>query len=185
MMLRAALQLAAALLPVYAAQTLFVRPQAANPTAPFIFNALSSLLTLWPNAYHHNGHTLIPGTLAAYTPLYHARKDTAPPASPEWFAFDAEMSHAIMVLRGGPTFLSTYRTTRESRVLYFDGMSAGWASTGWLDTQEALLRGASTKNRAGKKEEGQWGDDYRRAQRLCDWAASRNVDGFVRMDAGL
>ncbi|KAF7975154.1 hypothetical protein HWV62_10327 [Athelia sp. TMB] len=184
MILQAALHLAAALLPVYAAQIPFARPQTANSTAPFVFNALSSLLTLWPNAYHHNGHTLVPGTLAAYTPLYHARKDTAPPASPEWFAFDAEMSHAIMVLRGGPTFLSTYRTTRESRILYFDGMSAGWASTGWLDTQEVLLRGADIGDGKAKKKEVQWWDDYGRADRLCDWAASRNIDGFVRMDAG-
>ncbi|KAF7975606.1 hypothetical protein HWV62_9183 [Athelia sp. TMB] len=184
MPLLAALQLAVAL-PIYAAQTRFTLAPPANSTAPFIFNALSSLLSLWPNTYHHNGHTIVPGTLAAHTPLYHARKDTAPPSSPEWFAFDAEMSHTIMVLRGGPTFLSTYRTTQESRVLYFDGMSAAWGSTGWLDTQEVLLSGASTVNTLGvEKEEIRWMDDYGRAQRLCEWAASRDVDGFVRMNAG-
>jgi hypothetical protein len=28
-------------------------------------------------------------------------------------------------------------------------------------------------------------DDYGRADKLCEWAKSRDVEGFVRMNAGL
>lgn len=157
--------------------------QVINSTAPFIFNSLSSLLQLWPNTYHQNGHTIIPGTLEPFTLLYHTRKDTNPPSSPEWFAFDAEMSHTIMVPRGGPTYLITYRTTKPSRVLYFDGMSAAWGS-GWLDSQDVLFRGAS-EEAINDMDEYSWMDDWDLAQKLCGWALSRNIEGFVRMNAGL
>lgn len=152
-------------------------------TASFVFNSLSSLLAVWPNTYHQNGHTIIPGTLAPFTLLYHARKDTTnPPPSPEWFAFDPEMSYAIMARRNGPTYLSTFRSVRPTRVIYFDGMSAAWGSTGWLDTQEVLLRG---KGKNGTDDDINWNADYSRARRLCEWAATRNVEGFVRMNVGL
>ncbi|KZP03672.1 hypothetical protein FIBSPDRAFT_879247 [Athelia psychrophila] len=154
-----------------------------HSTAPFIFNSLSSLLQLWPNTYHQNGHTIVPGTLQPFTLLYHGRKDTDPPQSPEWFAFDPEMSHTLMVLLGGPTYLITYRTTKPARVLYFDGMSAAWGSLGWMDTQEVLLRGAGTKG-PQEKDEICWMDDYKCAKKLCKWASSRNIEGFVRMNAG-
>lgn len=188
MLLWVALQLVLAFVLAQAEQTPFMLSTlrtelVANSTAPFIFNSLSSLLQLWPNIYHHNGHTIIPGTLKPFTLLYHARKDTDPPPSPEWFAFDAEMSHTIMVLRGGPTYLTTYRTTKHAKVLYFDGMSAAWG-TGWMDSQEVLLRGASAKGMKDK-DEYRWMDDWGRAQKLCDWASSKNIEGFVRMNAGL
>ncbi|KZP03671.1 hypothetical protein FIBSPDRAFT_941396 [Athelia psychrophila] len=155
-----------------------------HSTAPFIFNSLSSLLQLWPNTYHQNGHTIVPGTLQPFTLLYHARKDTAPPPSPEWFAFDPEMSHTLMVLFSGPTYLTTYRTTKPTRVLYFDGMSAAWGNLGWMDTQEALLRGADANGTSQDKDKISWVDDYKRAKKLCKWASSRNIEGFVRMNAG-
>ncbi|KZP03670.1 hypothetical protein FIBSPDRAFT_844726 [Athelia psychrophila] len=159
-------------------------PLSNHSTAPFIFNSLSSLLQLWPNTYHQNGHAIVPGILQPFTLLYHARKDTNPPQSPEWFAFDPEMSHTIMVLRSGPTYLTTYRTTKPVRVLYFDGMSAALGGLGWMDTQEVLLRGAGAKGTSWEKDEIRWMDDYDRAQKLCKWASSRNIEGFVRMNAG-
>ncbi|KAJ6500467.1 hypothetical protein C8R45DRAFT_977819 [Mycena sanguinolenta] len=149
-------------------------------TAPFIFNSLSGLLTQWPNTVHGTGHSIVPGLLHPFTLLYHARQDAqSPPPSPEWLAWDPEMSYAIMVSRGGQTHLTTYRTTRPAKILYFDGMSAAWGS-GWLDSQHMFIYGMS-KN--GSKDTNWW-DDYGRADRLCEWGKSRDIEGFVRMNAG-
>lgn len=165
------------------AQLASARTNSDNSTAPFIFNTVASLLKQWPNTYHPNGHTIIPGTIAPFTLLYHARKDTlSPPPSPEWFAFDSEMSHAIMVPRAGPSYLSTFRTVRDIKIVYFDGMSAACGGSGWLDTQEVLIRG---KGRDGTDDNINWHDDYGRAEKLCEWAETRDVEGFVRMNMGL
>lgn len=85
-----------------------------------------------------------------------------------------------MLPRGGKTHLITYRTTRPANVLYFDGMSAAWGE-GWLDSQHMFIFGMS-KN--GSKDISWW-DDYGRAEKLCEWAKSRDIEGFVRMNAGL
>ncbi|KAJ7090251.1 hypothetical protein B0H15DRAFT_779311 [Mycena belliarum] len=151
-----------------------------DSTAPFIFNGLSSLLTQWSNTVHGTGrHSIVPGVLQPFTLLYHAREDALLPPSPEWLAWDVEMSYGIMVPRGGQTHLLTYRTTRPANVLYFDGMSAAWGP-GWLDSQHMFIFGTSanaSKNIA-------WWDDYGRAEQLCDWAKTREIEGFVRMNAG-
>ncbi|KAJ7184230.1 hypothetical protein C8R46DRAFT_1063352 [Mycena filopes] len=138
-----------------------------NSTAPFVFNSLSSLLTQCSRILH------------PFTLLYHARQDSELPPSPEWVAWDPEMSFAIMTPRGGQTHLITYRTTRPANIIYFDGMSAAWGP-GWLDSQHMFLYGTS-KNAS---KDLSWWDDYARAENLCDWAKSRNVEGFVRMNAG-
>ncbi|KAJ7093201.1 hypothetical protein C8R44DRAFT_815835 [Mycena epipterygia] len=149
-------------------------------TAPFIFNGLSSLLTQWPNTIHGTGHSIVPGILQPFTLLYHAREDSLlPPPSPEWLAWDVEMSTGIMLPRGGKTHLITYRTTRPANVLYFDGMSAAWGE-GWLDSQHMFIFGMSNN---GSKDISWW-DDYGRAEKLCEWAESRDIEGFVRMNAG-
>lgn len=156
-----------------------------NITAPFVFNSLTSLLRQWPNTYHPNGHTIIPGVLKPYTTLYHARKDVSiPPPSPEWLAFDYEMSYALVVPANGPTYLSTYVNTHPANIIYFDGMSGAVGTTriGWSDSQEVLV---SQKGKNGSDETIIWWDDYVRAGRLCEWAKKRDVDGFVRMNAGL
>ncbi|KAI5899257.1 uncharacterized protein SCHCODRAFT_02604621 [Schizophyllum commune H4-8] len=152
-----------------------------STVAPFIFNELSSLLAQWPNTWHPNGHSIIPGTLSPYTTLYHARKDDIlPTPSPEWLAFDPEMSYAVMASKiPGPTYLRTYRTTRLARILYFNGMSAAWGP-GWLDTQHAVMAGKGLANATQPA----WWDDYGRAQGLCEWGASRGVEGIVRMNGG-
>ncbi|KAL1742104.1 hypothetical protein HDZ31DRAFT_84369 [Schizophyllum fasciatum] len=154
---------------------------ASSTVAPFIFNELSSLLMQWPNTRHPNGHSIVPGELAPHTTLYHARKDAVSPTpSPEWLAFDAEMSYAVMASKlPGPTILRTYRTTRSARVLYFNGMSAAWGA-GWLDTQHAVIAGKGAANATGPA----WWDDYGRARGLCEWVAPRGVEGIVRMNGG-
>lgn len=159
-----------------------------SKTANFVFNGLASLLQLFPNAIHQNGHTICPAIIRAHTPLYHARHEDRPtPPSPEWLAFDPEMSYAISehfplfgaytitILRGllctvagtssSDTFLWTYTASRDLRVLYFDGMSAALGDTGMLDTQEVLLarRGGVVGGRG-------WFDDYERLRSLCVWA---------------
>ncbi|KAJ7261365.1 hypothetical protein B0H12DRAFT_1106458 [Mycena haematopus] len=129
--------------------------------ASFIFNSLSGLLTQWPNTVHGTGHSIVPGLLQPFTLLYHARQDSqSPPPSPEWLAWDPEMSYAIMVI-------------------YLDGMSAAWGP-GWLDSQHMFIYGMS----ANGSKDTNWWDDYGRARHLCEWAKSRNVEGFVRMNAG-
>lgn len=129
------------------------------------------------------GHSIVPGILHPFTLLYHARQDALLPPSPEWLAWDVEMSYAIMVPRGGPTHLLTYRTTGPARIIYLDGMSAAWGP-GWLDSQHMFIYGMS-KNGNKNISWWDWMDDYGRAAKLCEWAKSRDVEGFVRMNAGL
>ncbi|KIK56287.1 hypothetical protein GYMLUDRAFT_230368 [Collybiopsis luxurians FD-317 M1] len=155
-----------------------------NSTAPYIFNELYSLLIHWPNTFHPNGHTIVPGELEPYTLLYHARKDPqVPPPSPEWLAFDPEMSYAVMASKiPGPTYLYTYRTVKSAKVLYFNGMSAAWGD-GWLDTQYSVITGKGKTNGSREREVSLW-DDYGRARALCEWGRPRGFDGIVRMNAG-
>ncbi|KIY48301.1 hypothetical protein FISHEDRAFT_43573 [Fistulina hepatica ATCC 64428] len=155
---------------------------ALNSTAPFVFNELYSLLTQWPNVLHPNGHVVIPGELAAYTLMYHSRKDTdVPPPSPEWFAFDPEMSYAIMATKlPGPTYWTTWRTLRPAKIVYLDGMAAAWGE-GWLDSQHALIAGTSKQNATSQIS---IFDDYARAGKLCELFTPMDVDGIIRMNGG-
>nr|GAT51080.1 predicted protein [Mycena chlorophos] len=150
-----------------------------DSVAPFIFNGLSGLLTQWPNTVHGNGHSIVPGILHPFTMLYHGRQDAKLPPSPEWLAWDPEMSFAIMVPRGGETHLATYRTMQPANIVYFDGMSAAWGD-GWLDSQHMFMYGLSPKD--GKTTN--WWDDYGRAAKLCEWGKPRDIDAIVRMNAG-
>lgn len=154
-----------------------------NSTAPYIFNALSASLSQWPNTYHQNGHSIIPGILEPFTLLYHARRTPILPPSPEWFAFDPEMSFGIMGGMGGQTYMLTYQTTRPAKVVYFDGMSAALSETaGWLDAQDALV--ARRGGQDGPRDYFVY-DEYTRAHKLCEWGKPYNVEGFVRMNSGL
>ncbi|TFY69901.1 hypothetical protein EVJ58_g137 [Rhodofomes roseus] len=183
-------RIVAALLPgvALAAQQPFVQPAhdlelpSDNSSAPFIFNALSGLLQQWPNTYHWNGHTIVPGTLEPFTLLYHARRDPDIPDAEEWFAFDPEMSYGIMGGRG-LTFMLTYQTLRPVKVIYFDGMSASLSDSGWLDSQEVILSGKGKGDNTPMEGGGVFGED-RRLRGLCKWARKFNVEGIVRMNAG-
>jgi len=157
-----------------------------NSTARFIFNDVAFLLSQWPNTGHPNGHTLAFGEISTHTLLYHARKDTLEPPlpSPEWLAFDPEMSYAIEASRlpWGQPYLHTYRTKRPAKILYFNGMSAAWGE-GWVDAQHVVVAGG--KSKANATENLDWWDDFGRAQGLCKWAIPLGVDGILRMNAGL
>ncbi|CAK5279371.1 unnamed protein product [Mycena citricolor] len=156
-----------------------VRIESQSTHAPYIFNGLAGLLTQWSNTLHPNGHSIVPGTLHPFTTLYHAREDPDFPPSPEWLAWDPEMSFGIMAPRAGETHLLTFRTTAEANVVYFDGMSAAWGP-GWLDSQHMFIYGA----KEGREKDIRLFDDYERADRLCEWAKLWDIDGIVRMNAG-
>jgi hypothetical protein len=82
-------------------------------TGNLIFNALASLLQQLPNTLHPNGHTIVPAVVRAQTTLFHAYPsirdnpvrvavgdvilfvDSRLQCSPEWLAFQPEMSMAI------------------------------------------------------------------------------------------
>ncbi|TFK54142.1 hypothetical protein OE88DRAFT_1654651 [Heliocybe sulcata] len=152
--------------------------------ANYIFNALASLLQQLPNNLHPSGHTIVPAIIDAHTLLYHARPVKTGPPSPEWLAFDAEMSYSIMsgLPWGDGPHLSTYAATRDLKVLYFDGESAVLNGNGALDTQEVVIE------RKGQVPPPGWGwwDDYGRLDRLCKWKNDSKlyIDGFIRMNAG-
>jgi len=101
---------------------LFPRLNFSSPS-PLIFHSTLGLLQQWPNTFFPAGHTIAPCTVAKHTNLYHARMGTSAPPSPEWFAFDAEMSYWIAG-NMPDSHLLTYRTTRDVKCLYFDGTSA-------------------------------------------------------------
>ncbi|KAL5641669.1 hypothetical protein ACGC1H_001966 [Rhizoctonia solani] len=143
-----------------------------------IFNEVNGLLRQWGNALRPNGFSVTLASIPSHTLLYHARTDPDEPSSPEWFAFDPEMSYGIYGGRQNTSvFLRTYRTTSPlDRLLYFNGLSAALTFSGTLDSQDLLTFTL-------------WSDpfgDYARAARLCAWAKhpSRNIKGFVRTNAG-
>ncbi|CUA68578.1 hypothetical protein RSOLAG22IIIB_07955 [Rhizoctonia solani] len=143
-----------------------------------IFNEVNGLLRQWGNALRPNGFSVTLASVPSHTLLYHARTDPDEPVSPEWFAFDPEMSYGIYGGRQNTSvFLRTYRTTSPlDRLLYFDGLSAALTFSGTLDAQD-LLTSNSSSDPFG---------DYARAERLCAWAKhpNRNIKGFIRTNAG-
>lgn len=73
-------------------------------------------------------------------------------------------------------YLQTYRTSRQLRLLYLDGMSAAKTQLGTLDFQDLVLLNGTIQN-----------SDYERAQSLCavamqEWSSS--INGFIRMEGG-
>lgn len=159
---------------------------------PHLFASIPTLLQQWGNTMFPNGHALVAVEIPAYTPLYHGLispvdRDPEPP-SPEWLAFDLEMSYGIMG-SSRDSFLLTYQTTRPIRALYFDGESAALMGLGQLDTQMLQLFG----NVSGPGGGGFMGlgDEYQRAHGLCDWLEAAGLrgrgwgfEGVVRMNAG-
>ncbi|KIX96745.1 uncharacterized protein Z520_07464 [Fonsecaea multimorphosa CBS 102226] len=158
-------------------------------TAPHIFSSLRYLLEQWPNTYIPNGHSIVPCSIPAFTNLYHGRRDEKLPQSPEWFAFDAEMSYGIMGSSRN-SHLLTYQNVRPVQALYFDGMSAALMGSGPLDSQMVFLCGNTTCSSGGEGWRGLF-DEYARATALCDWVRRNElgglgwgIEGVVRMNAG-
>lgn len=161
-----------------------------SSAAPHHFHSIHSLLQQWPNTFFPNGHTLAPGTIPAFTKLYHGRMDAEPPPSPEWLAFDLDMSYGIMGSSWNSHML-TYQTTRPVKALYFDGESAALMGTGQLDSQMLHIYG----NTSGPDSRGRFGGglwpEYARAIGLCQWLDEAGLgrlgwgfEAVVRMNAG-
>ncbi|KIW27497.1 uncharacterized protein PV07_07231 [Cladophialophora immunda] len=187
----------AALHPAVSAQQIPLKSSVHEPpsfdftsTAPHIFSSLRYLLEQWPNTYIPNGHSIVPCEIPAFTNLYHGRRDEKLPSSPEWFAFDAEMSYGIMGSSRN-SHLLTYQNVRPVQCLYFDGMSAALMGTGPLDSQMVFLCGNTTCSEGAN---GTWHslfDEYARAMALCEWVQKNElgglgwgIEGIVRMNAG-
>ncbi|CUS12694.1 unnamed protein product [Tuber aestivum] len=169
--------------------------------SPFIFTSLQGLLSQWANVYAPMGFSVVPGVVPPQTLLYHARRDGDAPPKMEWLAFDPEMSYGIFAARKKPLFLNTYSSTRELKVLYFDGGSAVLCPSK-TDAQDVILHGKVHGREAwcpedsvdGEHDGGGDGDDgrdrrpvaydYTRARELCEWGSGIGVEGFVRMDTG-
>lgn len=162
---------------------------------PHLFASVPTLLHQWGNTMFPNGHGLAAVEIPAYTLLHHgllSPVDADPePPSPEWLAFDLEMSYGIMG-SARDSFLLTYQTTRPVRALYFDGESAALMGLGQLDTQMLQLFGnVSGPARGGGRPFVGLGDEYLRAHGLCDWLEAAGLrgrgwgfEGVVRMNAG-
>ncbi|KIW87094.1 uncharacterized protein Z519_12205 [Cladophialophora bantiana CBS 173.52] len=158
--------------------------------APHVFSSLRYLLDQWPNTYIPNGHSIVPCEVPAFTNLYHGRRDEKLPSSPEWLAFDAEMSYGIMGSSRN-SHLLTYQNMRPAHCLYFDGMSAALMGTGPLDSQMVFLCGNTTCSQGRNETWRGLLDEYSRATALCDWVQKNKlgslgwgIEGIVRMNAG-
>ncbi|KAK4194924.1 hypothetical protein QBC40DRAFT_259524 [Triangularia verruculosa] len=147
--------------------------------APFIFDSVQGLLQQWPNSFASNGHSIVAGTIAPVTALYHAKHAPGPPKKPTFFAFDAEMS--VSIYGGfGRSCLHVYQTTRPLNIIYFDGQSAALTPLGTLDSQIAVLQGYVPLD----PDYDLVYDDDQRAFDLCVLANKLGIDGVVRMNAG-
>jgi hypothetical protein len=67
----------------------------------------------------------------------------------------------------------SFVTTRELRLVYFDGSGANKMNSGTVDTQDILTRGSLLDARAP------W-DEYGRAHDLCEWGKQYHIDGYLR-----
>ncbi|KAM7219791.1 hypothetical protein V8F06_004825 [Rhypophila decipiens] len=147
--------------------------------APFVFDSVQGFLQQWPNSYAPNGHSIVAGTIAPATVLYHAKHAPGPPKKPTFFAFDAEMS--VGIYRGsGQSNLHVYSTTRPLNIIYFDGQAATLTALGTLDSQISILQGHVPLY----PEYDLVYDEDQRALDLCDLVKKLGIDGLVRMDAG-
>ncbi|KAI1077325.1 hypothetical protein F5B20DRAFT_270916 [Whalleya microplaca] len=160
-----------------------------SSTAPYLFSSVNALLHQWGNTFFPNGHSLVACEIAPYTLLYHGRLDGELPPSPEWLAFDLEMSYGIMGSSPN-SHLLTYQATRPVKVIYFDGESAALMGLGQLDTQMLHVFGNVSGPDHSDGFRGLF-DEYARAHGLCDWLRSSELggpgwgfEGVIRMNAG-
>ncbi|KAK8153775.1 hypothetical protein IWX90DRAFT_481424 [Phyllosticta citrichinensis] len=158
--------------------------------APYIFSSLSGLLSEWSNTFFPQDHAITACVIPAHTQLYHGRHDAYPPPSPEWLAFDVEMSYGIMGNLKDSRML-TYRTTRPVKALYFDGDLVARRHL-----QDAVRRRGGPRRPPGGGPPDYGGgkpldDEYWRAEGLCSWMKEHGLggkgwgyEGVVRMNAG-
>lgn len=115
------------------------------------------------------GHAIVPAALPIGTTLYHGRRWPEPPPSPEWLALNSEFSY---VFSNGTAYMHTYVTTRDLRLVYFDGSSASKLTSGAMDIVDLLIWGEFDERRV-------W-DEYPRITALCEWGKRWGIDGYVR-----
>jgi hypothetical protein len=113
---------------------------------------------------------MIPGTIAPGTVLYHGRADGNIPQTPEWLATEPDFSYLICYT--GTCQMLSFATTRELRILFFDGSGAAKLPTGSLDTQDILFWGAVREDLVF--------EEVKRIEDACKWGKPLGVDGFVR-----
>jgi hypothetical protein len=170
--------------------------------APYIFSSVSGLFHQWSNSFFPNGHTIAACEIPKHTLFYHGRLDADDPPSPEWLAFDIEMSYGIMGSMPNSRML-TYRTTQTVKCLYFDGTSANLMGSG-TEAQMTFLYGDSdsipsrgprhprrppgrspggghhAEEKADDDRSG-WdplADEYFRARGLCNWIKDEGLGGL-------
>lgn len=172
--------------------------------SPHIFASTFGLLQQWPNTFFPYGHSIVPCEVPINTNLYHARIDGDLPPSPEWFAFDAAMSYSIAGMLATSNML-TYRTTRNIKCIYFNGMSAALNGAGNMDTQMVFIHnnsanipdeppfgpGKPNNHTSGDPNGPMLGAEYDRADALCAYIKDNKIggkgwgyEGIIRMNAG-
>ena len=68
--------------------------------------------------------------------------------------------------------MHTYVTTRDLRLVYFDGSSASKLASGSMDIVDLLIW--------NEFDEGRVWDEYPRLTALCEWGRRWRIDGYVR-----
>ncbi|CEL02162.1 hypothetical protein ASPCAL03334 [Aspergillus calidoustus] len=176
--------------------------------ANHIFNAIHSSTRQWGASIHHNGMSFFLATVPAGVRLYHGNADPTPIRDIGWMALEPEHAMVFArprphrprdgpppdpsqnVLQQGALsegaeretetgWLHTYDTTRELRLLYIDGTSAGKSKIGTLDLQDRVLFNDTFDGGVSMEDE--------RARKVCELARTEwngRLDGAIRMAAG-
>ncbi|KZT65013.1 hypothetical protein DAEQUDRAFT_759566 [Daedalea quercina L-15889] len=144
-----------------------------DATGNLVFQSLASLMQMRPNSRYPNGHSIVRATIPPGTLLYHGRSSDAFPHA-DWIALDPEHSQGFARGDNGTHF--TFATTRDLKLVYFDGCSANKAE-GVVDTQDVLIWGEVGHNGANEHS-----GERARMTDACEWGKEYGVDGFVRME---
>ncbi|GAB1206812.1 hypothetical protein APSETT445_005513 [Aspergillus pseudonomiae] len=182
---------------------LLLTGSAAMHNANHIFNAIHASMRLWGSSLHHNGMSFFLATVPEGIQLYHGNARSDPIEKIGWMAFepdhamvfarpsrrpspdilgDRHLQHA-MAAEDTPVddsgFLHTFLTSKELRLVYIDGTSAGKSQIGTLDSQDRILFNDTLHG--GVRMEDQ------RAKAICRIAQTEwegRIDGVIRMAAG-
>ncbi|TFY61839.1 hypothetical protein EVJ58_g4259 [Rhodofomes roseus] len=121
------------------------------------------------------GHSIVQASIPPGTLLYHGRGDKGYPYM-DWLAFDPE--HSRIFARGENGTLFTFSSTRELKLLYFDGCSANNLGS-VKDAQDILVWGEVNH---GPRDPWDWQSQVDRINETCAWGRPYGVDGYIRME---
>ncbi|AOA65035.1 hypothetical protein PP7435_CHR4-0025 [Komagataella phaffii CBS 7435] len=163
--------------------------------ASIIFNMIHDLFDVKGSSIHPNGMSMVLASLPKGTTLYHTSCNTTDLASPEYYAFNYEVSYNFRPVRGsgmkkrdvdfgsGTTFnsvtplcfgdrrLLSLKLTRDlNRLLLLDGNSAAKTTAGNMDSQ-LLLAGRNLSEIVNEEI---------LAREICE---IYDIDGIIRMEA--